>query len=136
MILVQNLLQKSSLIKEHNARFAVEPLSLEDVHRKELLTMDVLDLIFSYHEKKEGAFHFMRGYHLTRTVVRLLFQMYFLMESHFQSDNTLVKIRDFLHQTKQNLSSFQLHKLKQSKPRIKFRIVDTALFILTIKKSI
>ena len=40
-------------IKEHNARFAVEPLSSEDIHRKELPTTEVLDLIFSYHDKRK-----------------------------------------------------------------------------------
>lgn len=40
-------------IQEHNAHFAVEPLNAEDVHRNELPTPEVLDLIFSFHEERK-----------------------------------------------------------------------------------
>lgn len=40
-------------IKEHNARFAVEPLNPEDIHRKELPTPEVVELIFSYHDERK-----------------------------------------------------------------------------------
>ena len=43
----------STYIAKHNALFAVEPLNEEDVHRKELPTPDVLDLIFSFHEERK-----------------------------------------------------------------------------------
>lgn len=40
-------------IKEHNARFAVEPLNSENVHRIELPEPQVLDLIFSFQEDRK-----------------------------------------------------------------------------------
>jgi hypothetical protein len=39
-------------IKEHNARFAVEPHNKENAHRKEHPANDVLDLIFSYQDHR------------------------------------------------------------------------------------
>jgi transposase len=40
-------------IKEHNARFAVEPLNAEDVHRKIVPPRETLDLIFSFQEQRK-----------------------------------------------------------------------------------
>ena len=50
-------------IEEHNARFAVEPLSLEDVHRKELPEPEILNLIFSYHNERKLTKNLELSYH-------------------------------------------------------------------------
>lgn len=50
-------------IAKHNSLFAVDPINEEDVHRKELPTPDVLDLIFSFHEERKLTKNLELSYH-------------------------------------------------------------------------
>ena len=42
-----------AFMEDHNRRFAVEPLSPDDAHRKELPAKEIMDLIFSYQDERK-----------------------------------------------------------------------------------